>query len=248
MPKSIRQTIHREQWSGRGREIVLEFRQESKPAVPAILQLPIRTSAVPGVLILHGFSSRKEVLAGTVGTALLQKGLASLSIDLPLHGTRHDPVAAQALRNPLRALRHWRQALAEASLGVRYLQARPEIDRDRIAIVGYSLGSQLAVAVAAGDPAVRAVVVAAGGDLPDGSPLTTIARSIADPLRAVRGLGGRPLLMVHGTRDRTVSPAQAKRLFDAAREPKEIRWVDAGHRLPVEAVDAAVDWLADRLV
>jgi hypothetical protein len=32
---------------------------------------------------------------------------------------------------------------------------------------------------------------------------------VADPVRAIRKLEGRPLLMVHGRRDRTVKPEQA---------------------------------------
>jgi len=91
------------------------------------------------------------------------------------------------------------------------------------------------------------VVLAAGGDLPEGSPLTAVARAIADPLRAVRRLDGRPLLMVHGRNDHTVKPEQARRLFEAAREPKELRWWNAGHRLPPDAIDHAATWIVARL-
>jgi uncharacterized protein len=38
-------------------------------------------------------------------------------------------------------------------------------------------------------------------------------------------------------------PDQAQRLFDAADEPKELRWWDAGHYLPPEASMEAADWL-----
>ena len=48
-------------------------------------------------------------------------------------------------------------------------------------------------------------------------------------------------------RDRTVVPDQAQRLFDAAGEPKEIRWWDSGHQLPTAAIAHAADWLAERL-
>jgi hypothetical protein len=109
------------------------------------------------------------------------------------------------------------------------------------------MGSFLAVLLAADDPEVRAVVLAAGGDLPEGTPLAAVARAVVDPPRAVRKLAGRPLLMIHGKNDRTMRPAQAERLFAAAREPKEIRWWDAGHILPREAIDHAARWLAERL-
>jgi uncharacterized protein len=91
------------------------------------------------------------------------------------------------------------------------------------------------------------VVLAAGGDLPEGTPFARLVRTVADPIRAVRALAGRPLLMVHGRADRTVTAAQAQRLFDAAGEPKELRWWDAGHYLPTAAIDEAAVWLCDRL-
>jgi fermentation-respiration switch protein FrsA (DUF1100 family) len=94
---------------------------------------------------------------------------------------------------------------------------------------------------------VAALVLAAGGDLPTGMPFAPIIRAMVDPLAAVRALAGTPLLMVHGRRDRTVVPDQAQRLFDSAKDPKEIRWWEAGHRLPPEAIADAAAWLGERL-
>ena len=39
----------------------------------------------------------------------------------------------------------------------------------------------------------------------------------------------RPLLFVNGERDATVPVAAAKKLHEAAGEPKEIHWFDGGH-------------------
>ncbi|MGQ0714398.1 MAG: hypothetical protein ACT4PJ_11805 [Gemmatimonadaceae bacterium] len=116
-----------------------------------------------------------------------------------------------------------------------------------LAIVGYSLGAFVAVAAAARDQRVRAVMLAAGGDLPLGTPLERLVRRVADPLKAVRQLAGRPLLMAHGRFDRTVQPRDAQRLFDAAGEPKEMRWWNSGHILPAEATEDAAVWLARQL-
>ncbi|HEX8693160.1 MAG TPA: alpha/beta fold hydrolase [Longimicrobium sp.] len=246
MATKIHQTVHSEKRVRHGRRIVLDFRVKDD-LVPGILLLPDADGPVPGVLLLHGYSSRREHMADEVGKALLEHGVASLSIDLPLHGTRHDPLQLQAARNPLAVFSLWRQARRECALAVRYLGARGEVDQARLAVAGYSLGSFLAVLLAADEPELRAVVLAAGGDLPDGTPLAAVARTFADPLRAVRRLAPRPLLMVHGKNDRTVKPAQAERLFAAAGEPREIRWWSAGHILPPEAIDYAARWLADRL-
>lgn len=244
--KQIYQTILREERLPGGRQIELTFRTGETP-IPALLLLPDAVQPAPGAVLLHGYSSRKEQMAGPVGRALLAQGIASLAVDLPLHGTRVDPVQAQAFRNPLEVVRLWRAALAEARLAIRYLATRPEVDAGKIGIVGYSLGSFLSVIVAADEPAIRAVILAAGGDLPAGTPFAALARTVADPLRAVRKLRGRPLLMVHGRNDRTMRPEQAERLFAAANEPKELRWWDAGHYLPPAASDDAARWLRERL-
>lgn len=213
-------------------------------SVPVLLQLPDTGTPAPAALLLHGYSSRGEVMADTVGRALLRRGVASLAPDLPLHGTRGHPLEVQALRNPLEIARLWRLALREAAQAVAFLQGHPAVDAERVAAVGYSLGSFLTVVLAAQVPGVKAVVLAAGGDLPLGTPLTAVARTVADPLRAVRRLEGRPLLMVNGRLDPVIRPEQAERLYAAAREPKALRWWQAGHALPQAAIEDAADWLA----
>jgi len=235
---------------GGGRAITLTFRADDGPSaaspIPAVLRLPRASERVPAALLLHGYASRKEDMAESVGEALVPLGIATLSIDLPLHGERADPFELRSMRNPFELAARWRTAIEEAQLALRFLGARPEIDRERLAVIGYSLGSYLSLAVAERDGAARAFVLAAGGDLPD-FPLAQLIRSVADPLRGVRALAGRPLLMVHGRRDRTILPAEAERLFAAADEPKEIRWWDAGHYLPHAAVHDAAEWLARTL-
>jgi hypothetical protein len=253
MTTRLSHTVRAEHAVAGGRRIELRFgRQGDGPGeqVPAVLLVPDAAFAgrpAPGAVLLHGYSSRKEQMSEDVGAGLLRRGIASLAIDLPLHGERAGDVDVRSARNPLALAQSWRRGQADARLALGYLGARPELDGSRLALVGYSMGSFLGVTVAADAPAVRALVLAAGGDLPVGTPMERLVRSVADPLKAARRFGGRPLLMVHGRRDGTVRPEQAQRLFDAAAEPKELRWYDAGHYLPPHAVDDAAAWLADRL-
>jgi fermentation-respiration switch protein FrsA (DUF1100 family) len=247
MPRRLYQTVREERAIPGGRRIALEFHADGD-RIPAILLLPASEQRVPAVLLVHGYSGSKEQMSETVGQSLLAHGVAALAIDLPMHGERE--LAARSgtfAMNPLDLARRWSAALDECSLALGYLRARTELDADQTAVVGYSLGAILSVIVAARDPRVRAVALAAGGDLPEGTPLTALIRTIADPLRAVRRLNGRPLLMVNGRWDRIVRPEQAERLFAAAGEPKELRWWDAAHRLSSEAVMDAAAWLAERL-
>jgi hypothetical protein len=242
------QTVHDTRALATGTRIRLDFRAERGEPVPAILQLSRGEGRAPAALLLHGYTSRKERMADTIGAGLLDVGIASLAIDLPLHGDREAaPDELTAIRNPIAMLQRWRAALDEGTLALRYLGAHQAVDHGRIALVGYSLGAYLAVTLAARERSVRALVLAAGGDLPDGGPFAALVRPIVDPVRAVRKLDGRPLLMVNGKWDRTIRPPQAERLFAAAVEPKTIRWWDAGHVLPPAAIADAAQWLRERL-
>jgi uncharacterized protein len=251
MATRIVQHVSSEERIDGGIRITLEFGAEGDTArVPSILLLPTSGDPVAAAVLLHGYSSHKEQMAASVGRALLRRGMGSLAIDLPLHGERvagTRGVEHQAMRNPLALASTWKLAQREVLLALGYLAARAEVDRDRIALIGYSMGSFLGVHAAAASPLVRALVLAAGGDLPDGTPFTRVIRMLADPLRAVRRLEGKPLLMVHGRHDRTITAAQTQRLFDAAGKPKELRWWDSGHYLPEAAIADAATWLEQQL-
>jgi uncharacterized protein len=210
--------------------------------VPSIMLLPDGSGPFPAALLLHGYSSSKERLADTFGRALAVRGIASLAIDLPLHGARDDAMIEEARRNPLGLVQHWKMALAEALSAIGWLARHDAIDEGRLNVTGYSLGSYVALQTATAGDNVRSVIVAAGGDLP-ATPWTSMVRMISDPLRSIRSLAGRPLLMLHGRHDRTIAPDQAQRLYDAATQPKELRWYDAGHVLPGAAGDDAAMWL-----
>ncbi len=226
--------------------------------IPSILMIPPASLAPPSpagetghrwpaALLLHGLSSDKERMAHSVGRTLRALGVATLAIDLPLHGERRDADSDRGSRNPLALAGAWRRAQREAHAALEFLGRRRDIDAGRIGLVGYSMGSFLGLLVASAASHVRAVVVAAGGDLPTGTPFDRAMRLIADPLQAVQRVAGRPLLVTHGRHDRTVLPEQAQRLFDAAREPKTMRWWDAGHYLPDAAITDASRWLSMNL-
>ena len=218
-----------------------------KAVVPVTWIMPHAAVRTAVMLLLHGLSSNKERMSSSVGRVLIGYGIASLAIDLPLHGARTSGAAgipASELRNPIVLARRWRAALAECRDALRALGQLPEVDAGRIAIVGYSMGSFIALMLGGDDPDVRALVLGAGGDLPADLPFGPVIRTLVDPVRAVRKFAGRPLLLVHGRHDRTILPEQATRLFDAAGEPKRLLWYNGGHWLPDNAIRHAVRWLA----
>jgi predicted esterase len=249
VPKQIFETRIAERRVRDGTRISLRFRVGDE-SIPAILQLPLwdqQAPTVPAALLLHGYASEKALLADTAGKALLAKGVASLAIDLPLHGERTSGLQSFSRQNPLAMLDLWKLALDECATALHYLAAHKEIDARRLGLMGYSMGAYLGVIAASQHRQVRAIVLAAGGDLPDNTVFGNLVRMAADPTIAVRQLDGRPLLMVNGRFDRTVTADQAERLYAAASQPKELRWFQTGHRLPPNAVEFAAQWLSDKL-
>ncbi len=215
----------------------------ARAKVPGIFLIPRSPQPVPAVLLLHGFSSSKERLSSTMGRSLGARGIASLAIDLPLHGDRDDALIDRARANPLALVKEWNKALGEAKGAIEWLALQKEINPRCISIAGYSLGSYIAIQTAANVSRVSSVILAAGGDLPE-TPWTNMVRMMSNPLKSAKSLKGKPLLMLNGKFDRTIVPEQAERLFAAAAEPKEIKWYPAGHVLRQEAADDAASWLS----
>ena len=211
--------------------------------VPGVLIRPATTKRIPAALLLHGLSSTKERMADSVGRALAERGIASLAIDLPLHGAREGDIRDLSPRRPFAIIAKWKLAVTDSIAALDFLAEYRGVDGSRLAIVGYSLGAFLSVQLGAEDSRIEGIVLAAGGDLPGGLPFEKMVRTVADPLKAIRRLN-KPLLMINGQFDRTVTPAQARRLHEAAREPKTIRWYRGGHWPPVGEMEAAAEWLS----
>jgi uncharacterized protein len=229
-----------------GKRTLLTLPVGKKTTIPAVLLMP-EVARGPAALLLHGYGASKEQMSESVGKALLAEGIGSLSIDLPLHGDRPDRLSETDARNPLKIIAGWKEGVADCAAAFNYLAEREDFDGNRLGVVGYSMGSFLGVLTVSAEKRARAVVLAAGGDLPPGIPFQDLIRKVVDPLTAVRQLQGRPLLMLHGKRDRTVRPSQAEALFAAAGDPKELRWYDCGHWLTDDAITDAAEWLAREL-
>lgn len=243
MAQTVQHVIRREREIPGGHEVLLDFGRNGD-RLPALLRLPHSKGKAPVALLLHGLSLDKERMADMAAPALLRRGIACMAFDLPLHGERGCGKDPSEPGGPFEMLRNWRASLDESTLALEYLSQRAECDSERLYVLGYSLGAFIGLKVASGDPQVRALILAGGGDLPDHTPFIGIVRAMADPLKMVRGLRGRPLLMLHGKYDRAVTPAQADRLFNAATEPKKMIWWECGHVLPQPAMDEAAAWLA----
>jgi len=131
-----------------------------------------------------------------------------------------------------------------------YLARRADVDTARIVLLGYSFGAPFVPVIMAHDrrPAVAAMVYG-GGDL-----TSLIGHNVArfegervgsfvgwlsglllrplEPLRFVDRIAPTPLVMINGTEDEQVPRANTMLLYEAAREPKKLIWIESRHVHP----------------
>jgi hypothetical protein len=153
---------------------------------------------------------------------------------------------------------------------LKMLTARPGVDAGRIVVFGQSLGGAIAVhrvAHTAYRGSIRALVVESAfsgyrritreklGDFwltwPFQYPLSWTVSDKYSPSAAVADISPIPLLVIHGDRDPIVPAHHGQRLFELAREPKQI-WIvpDGGHIQAFrksEYRDRFVAWLTEVL-
>ncbi|MBI4258964.1 MAG: alpha/beta fold hydrolase [Actinobacteria bacterium] len=121
--------------------------------LPATLVLPDRDGhPAPGALLVHGLGSDRDEVGGLysgLAARLALLGVASLRFDLPGSGESPLPFTANTIGS----------MAGDARAALRWLADRREVDGDRLAVVGFSLGGVLASLVAGEEPGVRALAL-----------------------------------------------------------------------------------------
>lgn len=119
--------------------------------LPAWLHLPYgyKGGRVPAVMVIPGMDSLKETSVALNGDRWLSRGIAVLAIDGP--GQYESP-----LLDILFSMQAWE---ATASGAMDWMQARPEIDPQRIGISGTSFGTLFSTVCAGSEPRYRATAI-----------------------------------------------------------------------------------------
>jgi len=197
--------------------------------------MPAKGPAKATVLFLHGNAENVSTHFANV-VWMPRQGFNVLALDYRGYGASE---GAPSLRG----------AQLDIDAAMRTLLARPDVDPDRIVIFGQSLGGALAihyVAHTAYRKHIRALVTdSAFSDYRQITreklagffltwPLQWLPWLTVDndysPGASVAAVSPIPLLLIHGDRDVIVPSHHSQRLFDLAREPKEL-WIvpGAGH-------------------
>jgi fermentation-respiration switch protein FrsA (DUF1100 family) len=166
----------------------------------------------PAVLVCNG-NGGNRALRAPLATALSRAGLSVLLFDYRGYGGNPGRPSEDGLAADARAAQAW-------------LAARPEVDPDRIAYFGESLGAAVALRLAVERPPAALILRSPFTSLTDVGRLHYPWLPVKWLLSDRYGSAARvaqlsvPLLVIAGERDQIVPSALSRRLYDAASAPK----------------------------
>ncbi len=179
----------------------------------------------PAVLVCNGNAGDRSMRA-ELAVALNRLGLSVLLFDYRGYGGNPGRPSEEGLAADARAAQAW-------------LAAQPDVDPQRIAYFGESLGAAVAVGLAVQRPPAALILRSPFTSLADVGavhyPWLPIRRLLLDRYPSIERIASvhAPLLVIAGDRDDIVPLPLSRRLYDAAVEPKRFVLVPgAGHNDP----------------
>jgi len=194
------------------------------------------SEAVATILVCPGYRGRRSDVLGMSGQ-LWKAGYNVLAFEYYGHGT----VVGEPVTLGYREMNDFLGAVAYAK------QRDPQT---RLGVVGYSMGASIAIMATARTPEIEVLVADSGFATHRSAIAYSVRRTIhlpfvlfdwltdlllglragyhlnqVEPLRDIGRIAPRPVLIIHGLKDSLVNPEDAKLLYAAANEPKEL-WLD----------------------
>lgn len=174
--------------------------------VPAVLYRPAHsTGRAPAMIVVNGHGGDKSSwYSFYTGILYARAGAVVLTYDpVGENGRNDDHRSGTREHDKVVDVPGYPQHLSglmitDVMQAVSYLRQRPDVDPDRIAILGYSMGSFVAAITGAVDTRIHAVVLSGGGDLdgPDGYwDRSNKLMCQATPWKSLNVLGDRPAVI-----------------------------------------------------
>jgi dienelactone hydrolase len=231
--------------------------------VPALVVLPRGRGPFPGVIVQHGMPDTKEGMLPT-GIALARTGAVAILVDAPFNRPQQGRVRSDPLTFTPKDRDEQIQLIVDLRRAIDVLAARPDVDRDRLAYVGVSYGAAMGGLLAGVEDRLKAYVLAVGdGGLvshftgPDDANRPEVqsfpaeqrerwlsAMRPIEPINFVGRAAPAALLFQAGRHDELIPEQDTLRYYQAASQPKQLRWYDAGHFLNCTARKDMMAWLA----
>lgn len=220
--------------------------------VTAILALPKKFAPpFPAVILVAGAGGHKDTdYLRLTADMLSSLGYATLSLDAQYHGERKRPGRTGNIHliDSYTNRDAWVQTVIDLRRAVDYLASRPDIDAQKIGYFGFSQGGILGATFLGVEPRVKAACLAvSGGGFVEWAKQRKIWKAgharafqvnaaVTDPIYFIGRFAPRPLLMLSAKRDELIPKEATLRLFNAAKQPKQLVWFNSGHILPLDAL------------
>ncbi len=136
---------------------------EADYEVPLIVTAPAEGGGpLPAVICLHGTGQSKEGLLAEYGETLARRGYIVVVPDIRTFGEREDDYVFRAEVEILEGRSLWGLMVWDTLRIADYLRTRPDVDPERLGIVGHSLGGHTAQAAGSLDDGIAAAVASCG--------------------------------------------------------------------------------------
>lgn len=218
--------------------------------VPCEFYVPKGAKKRPAAIVLDILDGAM-VVSRAQALWLAQHDIPALVVQMAYYGPRRPKGSKEKLLSldVDKSVANITQTVLDCRRAVAWLESRPEVDPDKIGLVGTSLGSFVGGVAAAAEPKIKtACLLLGGGGLVDafnqhpqaGPALGVLAiagltpdklkKQIdpVDPLTYADKLKGKKLLLIGASRDDVVPPVAMKTLWEATGKPS-VLWVDATH-------------------
>jgi dienelactone hydrolase len=224
--------------------------------VDGYLMEPKGGRRLPAVIFVHGAGGdRRQLLLPAVWLA--GRRAVTMTITAPSSVAGAQPSGM----TPAQALARDRRLAVADVVAVRravdLLGGRPDVDRQRIGYLGWSLGARTGAVLAGAEPRIKAFVLMSGGATPisayvaqaPASLRAQVRRTLSpiDPLRWIARARPGSVFLQDGRRDKVVPRAALLALAHAAPKGTLLRWYAAPHELNTAATRDQLDWLARKL-
>jgi dienelactone hydrolase len=215
--------------------------------IAAYLMVPPGKGPFAGVVLVPGSGGTRDTFL-IEGADLAARGAVVLSF-----GSRF--VTEGSSGDGLAGVRAFRSDFAANVIDLRrafdLLAARPDVDPNRLGLLGHSLGAALDGTVAGADDRVSAVVLIAPPRHPHFVPPVPAAQEDeilrdVDPTRFLPSARAK-VLLAFASHDQVIPRSEYDAYAEAAPEGRTVRWYDTDHHMSREAVEDTLDWLAQQL-
>jgi dienelactone hydrolase len=224
-------------------------KHESNNTVHCEFYRPKNAKNRPAAVVLDILDGTQKV-SRAEALWLAQHNIPALTVQMAYYGPRRGTSKERLLSTDVeKSVANITQTVLDCRRAFAWLETRPEVDPNKLAILGTSLGSFVGGVVASAEPKVKtACLLLGGGGLVDsfsehpkagavfialavvGISKDRLKRLIdpVDPLTYAERLKDKRLLLIAASQDDVVPPAAMKRLWEATGKPPLV-WVNETH-------------------